>query len=82
MTDRLVANNPFNCVSVMMSDDKKTSPKNVAKRMAERKLKGEAKGGMEGKKAKPSIKKPKSPSADWYQAAKARISISSRSSDR
>jgi len=64
------------------SDNKKTSPKNVAKRMAERKLKGETNVGMEGKKPKPIIKKPKSPSADWYQPTKARISISSRSSDR
>ncbi|MBW8617436.1 MAG: hypothetical protein KGO21_01890 [Hyphomicrobiales bacterium] len=67
----------------MSGDKKKTSPKDVAKRIAERKIKAKAKikssADGSGRKSASTAKKPKSTESDWYPKAKERFAITPKS---
>ena len=67
----------------MSGDKKKTSPKDVAKRIAERKIKAKAKmkssADGSGRKSSSTAKKSKSPKVDWYPKAKERFAITPKS---
>ena len=68
---------------VVSRDKKKTSPKDVAKRIAERKIKAKAKikssTDGSGRKSASTAKKSKSLKADWYPKAKERFAITPKS---
>ena len=68
---------------VVSRDKKKTSPKDVAKRIAELKIKAKAKikssADGSGRKSASTAKKPKSPKSDWYPKAKERFAITPKS---
>lgn len=67
----------------MSRDKKKTSPKDVAKRIAERKIKAKAKikssADGSGRKSASTVKKSRSSESDWYPKAKERFAITPKS---